>query len=62
MAGIMHSASLKSVKGTCGHDVFVEIPPHKYSIGVIGKRNIFRRQGQPCWKCRQMKELEKLGG
>ena len=50
MAGIRSSARIKTVSGTCGHEVMVHIPPRELS--TVGRRNIAIATGRACYTCR----------
>ncbi len=56
MPGIMWGTSIETVTATCGHEVWVEIPPYKYRIGTVGLRRIDQAKNRPCYDCRKPDE------
>lgn len=53
MGAWKHSAKVVRVKGICGHEVMVEIPPSQGRPGPVGQRNLARATSRPCYKCRE---------
>ena len=49
------SAYLERVTASCGHEVTPYVPPHAYGRqpGPVGRRNIAKAQGEPCYTCRE---------
>ena len=49
MAGIRRSARIITVKGICGHDIIVSLPPGE--LGTKGQQRITEAKADKCWNC-----------
>ena len=49
MAGIRRSARIVKVKGLCGHDIMVSLPPG--DIGRVGQQRVESARSRKCWNC-----------